>query len=315
LECINIQDGELKTQPKSYGPLPLAFSTILLTIIRWAIAWQDSLLSLSFDRDPVTTVKDLEAPLSATAHESGYTYTEATYYICKIVLKAVGSNSTSRTDYNGIANEVATLENVFTLVLPHLRSKEDCKTIQERLENLLLRLHVSFIISTLCRPSLGRQQAPAHIEPQRSSLALKCKHNLTEVLRSYLVMNSLGVTPTRTWTITHNGLSSALLLGILGETKTNPEVRNLQGRLINVLTSIQEDGGADDHLGDQDIILTSNGSRALAALKNIYDHGWIVDPRSMNRVAETGNRDTSKDHRTAEASATLDETENPSDAM
>ncbi|KKF93019.1 Fungal specific transcription factor domain protein [Ceratocystis platani] len=47
----------------------------------------------------------------------------------------------------------------------------------------------------------------------------------------------LSVIPTRSWAFTYNGLSSALLLGILCETKTDPEVRQLQGDLIAALSA------------------------------------------------------------------------------
>jgi hypothetical protein len=117
---------------------------------------------------------------------------------------------------------------------------------------------------------------------QKAVMAEKCKQNLTETVRMYLKMHSLSVIPTRSWAFTYHGLSSAVLLGILGETKTDPEVRQLQGNLISALSVTT----AKEHTPnlaktDKDIELSGPLSRALAALKNIYDHGWVVETKNQ----------------------------------
>ena len=117
---------------------------------------------------------------------------------------------------------------------------------------------------------------------QKCLLAEKCKQNLTETVRMYLKMHSLSVIPTRSWAFTYHSLSSAVLLGILGESKTDPEVRQLQGNLISALSVTTAKDHTSPHPGksDKDIELSGPLSRALVALKNIHDHGWVVDSRS-----------------------------------
>lgn len=120
---------------------------------------------------------------------------------------------------------------------------------------------------------------------QKALLAAKCKANLVETVRMYLKMHSLSVIPTRSWAFTYHGLSSAVLLGILGETKTDPEVRSLQGNLISALsvtaakeqTSQGNPTSNSNGQNDRDIELSGPLSRALVALQNIYDHGWVVE--------------------------------------
>jgi hypothetical protein len=99
----------------------------------------------------------------------------------------------------------------------------------------------------------------------------------------FLKMHSLSIIPTRSWAFTYHGLSSAVLLGILGETKTDLEVRQLQGDLISALsaTAAKEQPSVVPR-SDKDIELSGPLSRALAALKNIYDHGWVVDTKQMS---------------------------------
>jgi hypothetical protein len=100
----------------------------------------------------------------------------------------------------------------------------------------------------------------------------------------YLKMHSLSVIPTRSWAFTYHGLSSAVLLGILGETKTNPEVRELQGDLISALsaTAARENTSTGPPGSGKDIELSGPLSRALVALRNIYDHGWVVERKAAN---------------------------------
>jgi len=118
---------------------------------------------------------------------------------------------------------------------------------------------------------------------QKALLAEKCKQNLAETVRMYLKMHSLSVVPTRSWAFTYHSLSSAVLLGILGETRTDPEVRQLQGQLISALsaTAAKEHTSPPPPRSEKDVELSGPLSRALTALKNIYDHGWVIEKKSV----------------------------------
>lgn len=171
------------------------------------------------------------------------------------------------------------VEDIRKQVQPQLSQKECCKTVQDWLQFYAVRLHTSFVVSVLCRPALRRGDIVGMDPSQKALLAEKCKQNLTDTVRMYLKMHSLSVIPTRSWAFTYHGLSSAVLLGILGETKTDPEVRQLQGDLIAALSAT----AAKDQASEKDIELSGPLSRALSALKNIYDHGY---PKPDGLVAE-----------------------------
>jgi len=176
------------------------------------------------------------------------------------------------------------VENFRLRVHPSFREKDDCKTVQDRLHHYAVRLHTSFVISVLCRPSLRRGENIGMTLDEKAILAEKCKQNLSETVRMYLKMHSLSVIPTRSWAFTYHGLSSAVLLGILGETKADPEVRQLQGDLISALsvTAAKDQNSGYLPKSDKDIELSGPLSRALAALKNLYDHGWVVETKAPN---------------------------------
>lgn len=244
----------------------------------WTIVWQDSLLSLSFDRSPIAIMTRCQVPLGPTALTEGFTYVEAMYHLCQKILLYVNNDSNSQPNYDQIVANTIDVENIRLQVLPNMRVKESCKTVQDRLQYYAVRLHTAFVVSVLCRPALRRGETPGINLSQKQILAEKCKQNLAETVRNYLKMHSLSVIPTRSWAFTYHSLSSAVLLGILGETKTDPEVRHLQGNLITALsaTAAKDQPSPGGPRTDRDIELSGPLSRALSALKNIYDHGWVT---------------------------------------
>lgn len=246
--------------------------------------WQDSLLSLSFDRSPIAMMTRCQLPLGPAAAVDGWSYTEAMYHLCQKILESVNNDSNSEPDFNQIIKDSLEVEDIRQQVYPRLRQKDSCKTVQDRLQHYAIRLHTSFVVSVLCRPALRRGETIGMDVAQKDLLAEKCKQNLTETVRMYLKMHSLSVIPTRSWAFTYHGLSSAVLLGILGETKTDPEVRQLQGNLISALSATAAKDQNSGHLpkSEKDIELSGPLSRALAALKNIYDHGWVVEGKLGN---------------------------------
>lgn len=223
-----------------------------------------------------------QLPLAPNALTEGYSYTEAMYHLCQKILQSVNNDTNSPPNYAQIMAHSQEVEDLRKQVLPAFREREGCKTMQDRLHHCAVRLHTSFVISVLCRPALRRGDNIGLSPEEKAALAEKCKQNLTETVRMYLRMHSMSVIPTRSWAFTYHGLSSAVLLGILGETKQDPEVRQLQGDLISALSvTTQKDQNSHLSKSDKDIELSGPLSRALAALKNIYDHGWVVESKSQ----------------------------------
>lgn len=233
-------------------------------------------------------------PIGPTALTEGFTYTEAMYHLCQKILQAVNNDSNLQPNFDQIVADTIDVENIRQRVTPRLRSTDTCVTLQDRLQHYGVRLHTSFVVSVFCRPALrrGSSSSGGGLTPaQKGILGEKCKSNLAETVRMYLKMHSLSVIPTRSWAFTYHGLSSAVLLGILGETKTDPEVRTLQGNLISALSVTAAREGTSNASG-KDIELSGPLSRALVALKNIYDHGWVVENAAQKQ--EAGGQGTHK---------------------
>lgn len=203
------------------------------------------------------------------------------YHVCQIISQKMNPDAVASANYAQILDNCAALEGIREKLLVQLKNKEDCKSALDRLQYFAIRLHTSFMISVCCRPALMRGNTRLE-QSQKKMLGDKCKENLTETVRMFLAMHQLSVIPTRSWAFTYHGLSSAVLLGILGETKADPEVRQLQGDLISALsaTAAKEQTSPLPHIQktDLDIELSGPLHRALTALKNIYDHGSVIGP-------------------------------------
>lgn len=230
----------------------------------------------------MTNIPCCPVPLSPTANTEGWAYLEAMYHLCQIISQRLNPDAAANASYVQILDNCQVVESIRDKLMLQLRSKEACKSALDRLQHFAIRLHTSFIVSVCCRPALMRRENSRLDSTQRKFLADKCKQNLTETVRMFLAMHQLSVIPTRSWAFTYHGLSSAVLLGILGETKADPEVRQLQGDLISALsaTAAKEQTSPQPHIrrSEHDIELSGPLSRALTALKNIYDHGSVVGP-------------------------------------
>lgn len=239
-------------------------------------------------RFPMTSFPCCPIPVSGEGPNGNYSYLETMYHLMEIISRRLNPDAVVTPSYNQIVDNCEAVETLRSRANPQLQYKENCKTALDRLQHYAIRLHTSFVISVACRPALRRD---CELDPeQKKSLGDRCKVNLTETVRMFLAMHQLSSIPTRSWAFTYHGLSSALLLGILCETKTDPEVRQLQGDLIAALsaTAAKDASSPEPHVmtTDKDIELSGPLHRALTALKNIYDHGSVV-PSNLKKEGDS----------------------------
>ncbi|KAI1272032.1 fungal-specific transcription factor domain-containing protein [Xylaria sp. FL0933] len=260
----------------------------------WTCQWHDTLTSLSFDRPNMTNIPCCPIPLSPSAAVDGLSYLEMMYHLCELISKGLNPDAIADYTYQSIIDNCEAVESLRNMVYPQLRSKEACKSVLDKLQHYATRLHTSFVVSVCCRPALRRDCTRLSTTEQKT-LSEKCKTNLTETVRMFLAMHQLSPIPTRSWAFTYHGLSSAVLLGILNETKQDREIRQLHGDLIAALsaaTAKEHDSPSPEHIRktDKDIELSGPLSRALAALKNIYDHGTLHGVTGIKSESASGTR-------------------------
>lgn len=230
----------------------------------------------------MTSFPSCSIPINSESQNGSYTYLEMMYHLIEIISRRLNPDAVAVATYAQIVENCDAVEALRAHACAHMKDKDKCKSANDRLQYFAIRLHTSFVISVACRPALKRECA--FETQQKKTLADRCKENLTETVRMFLAMHQLSVIPTRSWAFTYHGLSSALLLGILCETKKDPEIRQLQGDLIAALsaTAAKEASPPEPHVAitDKDIELSGPLWRALIALRNIYDHGSIAGSKS-----------------------------------
>lgn len=242
----------------------------------------------------MTNIPCCPIPISPSATIEGLSYLEMMYHLCELISERLNPDATADYTYQSIIDNCEAVEALRTMVYPQLRSKEACKSVVDKLQHYATRLHTSFVVSVCCRPAL-RRDCTKLTSAEQKTLSDKCKANLTETVRMFLAMHQLSFIPTRSWAFTYHGLSSAVLLGILNETKQDREVRQLHGDLIAALsaaTAKEQDSPSPEHIRrtDKDIELSGPLSRALAALRNIYDHGTLHGFTGIKSESASGTR-------------------------
>ncbi|KAI1194746.1 fungal-specific transcription factor domain-containing protein [Nemania serpens] len=260
----------------------------------WTCQWHDTLTSLSFDRPNMTNIPCCPIPVSPTATSEGLSYIEMMYHLCELISKRLNPDVIADYTFQSIMENCEAVESLRGMVYPQLRSKDDCKCVLDKLQHYATRLHTSFVVSVCCRPAL-RRDCVRFTPSEQKTLSDMCQANLTETVRMFLAMHQLSPIPTRSWAFTYHGLSSAVLLGILNETKQDREVRQLHGDLIAALTAAtakEQDSPSPEHIRktEKDIELYGPLSRALTALKNIYDYGTLHGVSGMKSESASGTR-------------------------
>lgn len=234
----------------------------------------------------MTNIQCCPIPLQPTSSPDSLSYLEAMYHLCEIISKQLNPDAIANSTAESIAGVCEAVEALRRRTHPQLRSKESCKTVVDRLQFFALRLHTSFVISVCCRPSLRHDGETKLSESEQKTLSEKCKVNLAETVRMFLAMHRISNIPTRSWAFTYHGLSSAVLLGIISgaERKQDPEIRGLQGDLIAALSAAAARDSTSPAASHHESSITRSAleielsgplSRALHALKNIYDHGTL----------------------------------------
>lgn len=223
---------------------------------------------MCYDRPPVTVssrVERPEIPLSGTIP-----FREAMDYLVDIFTRSgkVGSPRRSH-NFAEIQAVVREIEKINLLNVAEQGRQTPSSGIRNRCELSLMKLHVSFAIAWLCRPALHNRHSSELRESIQQELIETCNRNLLECVRAFVNLLSLSTFASRSWVVIHNGLSSALLLGFLGETLRNPEVRLLQGEIVEIFSKESQDDGVQERDSDSGIDLSRAHLRAVAALRRI----------------------------------------------
>lgn len=205
-------------------------------LFRWRIVWQDSLLSITYDR--ASSTPTISHHRSAKEWETTrLPYTECMKILCSTGLEIVRErthHSDFRLEMARIDSHRKDIEEMMEHAVRHLRDATACTTIKDQLEHWNLYMHRSYILAELHRTALRRKGTP----PELIDLRATCIGHLADTVDAWLGLQNVTRFATQSWAAIHRSLSSALLLGILKQPQENRRVQLLLEKLIQVMSSI-----------------------------------------------------------------------------
>lgn len=183
----------------------------------WAIIWQDSLLSITYDRASSTATMDQHiTPVPQSYAPVGHYYSSM-YRLCKVGLDIVRDRATvmtARETYSRINEHRDSIQSIMRDSAEYLRDSRMCTSLRESLEHWALYLHSSYILAELCRPAISSASADSELARAFKQF---CIDNLVNCIEAFLGLQNITPYASQSWASVHRALSSALLLGIMGK--------------------------------------------------------------------------------------------------
>lgn len=228
------------------------------------IAQQDCILSLCYDRPTALAYMPFLPFKSQTSDQQPLTFRDAMWEISNIGLRLLATSLPLRANTESMLERLKEIDQLMLQAADHLQDQSRCHDLQQRAQFFLLSQHRSFAITAICRPTFRKLQ-DMNGDTQVLDIQSIGKNALLQAVKSFLSLHTISVYPTRSWTCIHEALSSALLLTILGETRTSRETSLVQNKLIDVLLSRdQDDSGQSGNNA-----LSSSHFKALRALQTL----------------------------------------------
>ncbi|KAF2101881.1 hypothetical protein NA57DRAFT_64544 [Rhizodiscina lignyota] len=206
----------------------------------WGVVWQDSLLSVTYDRASGSTSPDRPAyfPPNTSSGPGNRSYHECMYRLCRLTLEVVRERSAPQTSNESlvrITEHRHEIQQIMAEAADYLKDSRRCRSIRDQLEHWALYLHVSYVTSELCRPAISPSTPEYDVT---RTLRKVCIDSLANTVEAFLGLQNVTPFANRSWAAMHRSLSCAVLLGILGEPSRNERARTLINKLITLMSEV-----------------------------------------------------------------------------
>lgn len=231
------------------------------------IVWQDTFLSLTYDRPPSTLAMTCPIPYQQDAE--GLNFQECIFTLCRLILdkarREIAGNIPG--PFESLCEYKRQLDGVRDAAAPFLKDKAKCVTLQDHLERLAFGVHLGYVVCRLNRVYLDSMGPDS---PFPADVAVDCVQRAMEVVECFLDLHRFSAGVCRSWAFVHTVVSCAITLKSLShvplEDQSKPEM------LVQRLTVVLEKEERDSEWTDAESNVRYFGpySRALKALKEIY---------------------------------------------
>ncbi|KAJ5104406.1 hypothetical protein NUU61_001753 [Penicillium alfredii] len=202
----------------------------------WSMAWQDSHFSLSYDRPSTTAVSQPDIAYQEDSKPGELLYFETLCRVISLVLEVVRIRMLSphaQMSVESIQGYKERIQQIMVEAKPRLRDAQYCTTPTQHLERVVLKLHSSYFSSELCRPAL---KSTADVNDSgTASMRVDCVSNLMTTVEAYIEMHNISSHAARSWIALQRAISSAFLLAVIEEAKSEPSVWNLLRQLEGII--------------------------------------------------------------------------------
>jgi len=231
------------------------------------LIWQDTFLSLTYDRPPSSITGICPIPL--TPYTEGLTFQESVFTICKIILDRtqLENSGDSHPPMESALESRRELESIWHTVAPFLRDKSRCISLQQHLERLALGIHLGYTICRFTWMYLDSARQEFSVLPDTIQ---DCVQQAIRPIESFLDLHRFSSSVCRSWAFVHNAVSCAITLKTAEQML--PEETNRSKIIIQRLIVVLEKEERDSEWVDTDTNVRHFGpySRALKALREIY---------------------------------------------
>ncbi|KAF2029863.1 hypothetical protein EK21DRAFT_89462 [Setomelanomma holmii] len=230
----------------------------------WKVILQhDSILSLSFDRPTSLPALPVLCFLSS-APAQVLRYPQLMWGISQLCAGSL-MHRPREADLAKAHQRLQEVDDLAAQATDHLRNKNPCRSMHGRLEYFTVNLHVTFMVSVICRPVFFNSNQ--HHDQQSMNLKIRGRTALTDTVRHFLSLHRLTTYAIRTWTTYHEALSSSLLLELMHEADINTEVREMQSEFLEAFI-VTLDVDSEDNSS-----LSAPHTRAIDALRRVAQIG------------------------------------------
>lgn len=197
----------------------------------WAIVWQETYLALCLGRRSATLfdIKGNDAEALEMDYSRGM----------RAILDLLPTSS--KPSSNEFRDAFTAVTRVERNAIRRLRDKEQCRSIQDRIEYFAFQLQTSFVATCLLVNQSANSNGSAR-QNGASSIAAQCQVCCMQTIDNFLDMQAFTVIPLRSWTFLYSALVSGLLLGFAAQTELR-EVKRLQQSLYEVFMRLEEEAG------------------------------------------------------------------------
>ena len=174
-----------------------------------------------------------EPPISTGAT---LTYYDCMLLLCKGAMQAKSDATVEKSNLKQEIDALADARHLHEKALPRLADRQNCRTVQDRIEYYALRIAQGSVVSSMSQTLIKASDRHGW-EQQKKHLERMCKEGAMDCLQAFVDMHSFTVVPLRNWMFSYSALSAALALAALADDGDRAKIQSLQHRLLE---SIEE---------------------------------------------------------------------------